>query len=110
MDCNRPPLLFALVSLLSLLAPSLAAGVEASARLSAAASITTPEVKSHVDVLADDTFEGREAGTRGNRAAGLYIIEALKKYGVLARRRRNQLLPDRPTVEQHSGPGARPRS
>lgn len=73
---------FALLALASLLSSS-AAAVEANARLSAAASITTSEVKSHVEVLADDTFEGREAGSRGNRAAGLYIIEALKKYGIL---------------------------
>ena len=38
--------------------------------LSAAASITTEELKTLVDVLADDTFEGREAGSRGGRAAG----------------------------------------
>jgi len=73
---------FATVALASLLPPP-AFAVEANARLSAAASITTSEVKSHVEVLADDTFEGREAGTRGNRAAGLYIIEELKKYGIL---------------------------
>ncbi len=72
----------AATALASLLPPS-AFAVEANARHSAAASITTNEVKSHVEVLADDTFEGREAGTRGNRAAGLYIIEALKKYGIL---------------------------
>lgn len=73
----------AAVAFAGLLSPRPALSVEANARLSAAASITTPEVKSHVEVLADDTFEGREAGSRGNRAAGLYIIEALKKYGIL---------------------------
>jgi hypothetical protein len=82
MDRMHLPFALGALSLLCLLAPT-AAGVEAGARMSAAASITTPEVKSHVEVLADDTFEGRESGSRGNRAAGLYIIEALKKYGIL---------------------------
>jgi hypothetical protein len=35
-----------------------------------------------VSVLADDTFEGREVGTRGNRAAAGYIVDLLKKYGI----------------------------
>lgn len=82
MPTSFAPAALAALSLCVLLTPS-AAAVEANARLSAAASITTSEVKSHVEVLADDTFEGREAGSRGNRAAGLYIIEALKKYGIL---------------------------
>ena len=38
--------------------------------------------KEHVSVLADDTFEGRAAGSRGNRAAGIYIIERLKRFGI----------------------------
>ena len=56
--------------------------IEADARTTALDSITVDEVQRHVNVLADDTFEGREAGSRGNRAAGLYIIEELKKYGL----------------------------
>jgi hypothetical protein len=56
--------------------------IEAAARSAALASITTAEVAGHVNVLADDTFEGREAGSRGNRAAAVYIIERLKKYGL----------------------------
>ncbi|MEX0678382.1 MAG: M20/M25/M40 family metallo-hydrolase [Pirellulales bacterium] len=56
--------------------------VEASARSAALASITTEEVAGHVNVLADDTFEGREAGSRGNRAAGVYIVDRLKKFGL----------------------------
>jgi len=55
---------------------------ETSARMSALLSITSKELKQDVDALADDTFEGREAGTRGNRAAGIYIIERLKKMGL----------------------------
>jgi hypothetical protein len=56
--------------------------IEAAARHAALESITTAEASGHVNVLADDTFEGREAGTRGNRAAAVYIIERLKKHGL----------------------------
>jgi hypothetical protein len=50
--------------------------------LSAArASITATDAKRHVHALADDTFEGREAGSRGGRAAGGYIAESLSRHG-----------------------------
>jgi hypothetical protein len=48
----------------------------------ATATITTDAVKKHIGVLADDTFEGREAGSRGGRAAGLYIVKQLEAAGV----------------------------
>ncbi len=41
----------------------------------ARATITSDEIKAHVDVLADDTFEGREAGSRGGRAAANYLTQ-----------------------------------
>ena len=44
------------------------ARAEHAARTNAAAAITTDDTKHHVEVLADDTFEGREAGSRGGRA------------------------------------------
>ena len=46
--------------------------------LAALNSITKDELKGHVDVLADDTFEGREAGSRGGRAAGNYLHKAFE--------------------------------
>ncbi len=49
---------------------------------SAAGVITTDAVRKHVEVLADDTFEGREAGSRGGRAAGLYIVKQLEAAGL----------------------------
>src|SRR5687768_7599710 len=49
---------------------------------SALESITHSELKSHVDVLADDTFEGREAGARGGYAAGGYIARQLEQLGL----------------------------
>ena len=39
-------------------------------------SITTAKLKRHVDVLAGDSFEGREAGSRGGHAAGGYIVKS----------------------------------
>lgn len=41
-------------------------------------SITVEELKQHVDFLADDTLEGREAGSRGGRAAGNYLYRAFE--------------------------------
>jgi hypothetical protein len=55
---------------------------ETDTRNAAVMTITTEKAKEHVGVLADDTFEGRAAGSRGNRAAGIYIIERLKRFGV----------------------------
>ena len=40
------------------------------------------QVKQHVDTLADDSFEGREAGSRGGRAAGNYLVGLMKEYGL----------------------------
>lgn len=45
-------------------------------------SITLTEVGNHVDVLADDSLEGREAGTEGGRKAGQYLSDAMEDYGV----------------------------
>ncbi|MEX2113551.1 MAG: M20/M25/M40 family metallo-hydrolase, partial [Pirellulales bacterium] len=55
---------------------------EAEVRAAAVRSITAEKVKNYVDALADDTFEGREAGSRGSRAAGGYIVEEIKKHGL----------------------------
>lgn len=49
---------------------------------SAAATITSVELKKHVDVLADDSFEGREGGSRGGKAAGGYLAAELQKHGL----------------------------
>jgi len=45
----------------------------------ARSSITTSELHSHVSVLADDMLEGREAGSRGGRAAAKYLVGRLKE-------------------------------
>lgn len=48
----------------------------------ARSSITTSELHGHVSVLADDMLEGREAGSRGGRAAAKYIIGRLEEAGL----------------------------
>ena len=60
-----------------------ARAAEESAITAAAASIRTTDVTRHVQVLADDSFEGREAGSRGGRAIGVYLGEQFQKAGLL---------------------------
>ncbi len=48
----------------------------------AGSTITLEGVQRHVNVMADDTFEGREAGSRGGRAAGLYIVKQFEAAGI----------------------------
>jgi len=50
-----------------------------SSYLSAMASIRHAELKAHVDYLADDQREGREAGSRGGRAAADYLRAELEQ-------------------------------
>lgn len=60
----------------------LAQAAETNALTAAAKTITAAESKTHVDVLADDSFEGREGGSRGGKAAGGYLANELKKLGL----------------------------
>ena len=53
--------------------------------LSAAAAlegVTAADLRRHVSALADDTFEGRETGSRGGRAAAGYLQMQFKAYGL----------------------------
>jgi Zn-dependent M28 family amino/carboxypeptidase len=66
-------------------AAGIGCGVEAAAAelLSKAHSgIRGADAGRHVGVLADDSFEGREGGSRGGRAAAAYIVEQLERLGV----------------------------
>jgi len=45
--------------------------------LSLVETLSVERIKRHIDVLADDSFEGREAGSRGGRASGNYIEQLL---------------------------------
>lgn len=77
-------LLRALVFVAASVGPLVAAqaATELGARLNARNSVTSSELKEHVAALADDTFEGRAAGTRGGRAAAGYILDHLRRYGL----------------------------
>jgi len=46
------------------------------------ASIKAGDASRHVAALADDAFEGREGGSRGGRAAGAYIVNAIEPLGL----------------------------
>ena len=61
------------------LAASGSQGSEMLAR--AAAGLTAEGAARHVRALADDSFEGREAGRRGGRAAAAYIVEQIGPLG-----------------------------
>jgi hypothetical protein len=52
------------------------------AKKAALESITASELKEHVRILADDSFEGREAGKRGGHAAARYLGTHLEKIGI----------------------------
>jgi hypothetical protein len=45
-------------------------------------SVTAEELADHVNVLADDVYEGRLVGSRGGHAAGQYIVKQLRQYDV----------------------------
>src|SRR4029079_3833841 len=68
-------------TLLAIFASTTASAVDRDVLAAAAASITKGELKTYVDVLADDTFEGRETGSRGGRVAAHYIMKALEQLG-----------------------------
>ncbi len=65
-----------------LIFPAVAFSADLSTLHRAAATITSSELQAHVDVLADDSFEGREAGSRGGRAAGMYLLKQLEERGL----------------------------
>ena len=72
-------LLFSAALLLS--APALA--VEATSNYHAALnSIDTGEIRGIITYLADDAFEGREPGRRGNRLVGEYIANYFRELGL----------------------------
>lgn len=60
------------------LASSVAAA-DRSLMLAALESIQADELQRHIDVLADDTFEGRAAGSRGGRAAAVYVARQMAR-------------------------------
>lgn len=67
---------------LLLVATGLTWGAEAVALRAALESISSAEMRQHIDTLANDTFEGREAGTRGGHAAANYLVPYLQQAGL----------------------------
>ncbi len=60
-----------------------AVGADHAANAAAArSSIRGSDLKLHTDRLSDDTFEGREAGSRGGRAAGGYLVKEFQRFGL----------------------------
>ena len=63
-------------------AAAAARGGDLAARVAARNTIVDVELKTHAAVLANDTFEGRLAGSRGGRAAAGYLVEQFRKLGL----------------------------
>ena len=57
-----------------------AAAADRAELAAAVQSITTDDLERHVEALADDSFEGREAGARGGRAAGVYLAREFERH------------------------------
>ncbi|UCG76151.1 MAG: M28 family peptidase [Gemmatimonadota bacterium] len=45
-------------------------------------SITDPSLRSHIEVLASDEFEGRAPGTEGERLTVDYLVEQFRQFGL----------------------------
>ena len=58
------------------------AAAPAAERNAALHSITGSEIQRHIEILADDAMEGREAGTRGGMAAARYLVTRLRGLGL----------------------------
>ncbi len=69
-------------AVLCCLSTIVAHAAKAGALSAALESIKSEDLRRHTNVLASDTFEGREAGSRGGKAAGVYLTGELKKLRV----------------------------
>jgi hypothetical protein len=84
--CNHPgrraaPAAFWLVVLLSLTGPAGAADYGSEVK-KAVNSIYGKDIQRHVEVLASDAYEGREAGKKGAVLSGNYIARHYSEYGL----------------------------
>ncbi len=75
-------LLVCLVGTAELRSSAALCAAERIAVATAAASIQADDIRGHTDTLADDSFEGREAGTRGGRATTTYVMKKLEAFGL----------------------------
>jgi hypothetical protein len=78
----RKVLAFLFLSAISAPSADSVRGSDASDVAAAARSITSPELKRYIDILADDTFEGRETGSRGGQASANYLAKAFETAGL----------------------------
>jgi len=70
------------VLLLVLVQTGITDAAEHAAFRAALATITDEDLAQHVGTLADDVFEGREAGSRGGHASATYLRKELEKLAV----------------------------
>ncbi len=63
-----------------LLIGATAAAAERATVVAARETIKVAELKRHIEVLADDSFEGREAGSRGGQAASVYLAREFGRH------------------------------
>lgn len=75
-------LIVGVVGWLAVHASAVNAGDQGAAIEAAVATITDGEIREHAGLLADDTLEGRAAGSRGGVAAAKYIEKQLKAAGL----------------------------
>lgn len=47
-----------------------------------AATIKADDIKTHLEVLTSDAFEGRETGTEGQKKAAAYLASVMEQYGL----------------------------
>ncbi|HET6880087.1 MAG TPA: M20/M25/M40 family metallo-hydrolase [Pirellulales bacterium] len=71
----------AVVALLVIVCQNMTAAAETAVK-SALSSINAADLRRHVERLADDTLEGREAGSRGGQAAGHYLGREFQRHGL----------------------------
>ncbi len=45
-------------------------------------TITAPELKTHLTIIASDEMEGRDTGSRGQKKAGAYMVDYYNKQGI----------------------------
>jgi hypothetical protein len=79
--CRPQGLLLLTTVVLTAFFNSQSRAAELAALAAASRSITSTELQEHVEVLADDAMEGREGGTRGGRAASIYLRKEIAKSG-----------------------------
>jgi Peptidase family M28/PDZ domain len=83
LTCRGCPLANAVLTALAVaLSSANVAAAERAALAAAKESITTSDLKRHVEFLAADALEGREAGSRGGRAASAYLAREFERHGL----------------------------